>query len=310
MTSGRSKGADGPVGYRKPPKSGQFVKGRSGNPGGRPRRPKAIVPGVLVSEFEEMILEEMDRDVSVREGESIERMPVVRAATRAMALKAAKGDVKAYMAISTKLATIETRRRAQWEDTLKRVMDYKERATRELALRKQQGISGPEIVPHPDDIGIDSKRREIVSNGPTTHDQKMAQDFIVSLWPTLQRDWLDAPRFRGNDPQTLRLYAKWKRTVEAITRLVEKRASKTNSWTSATLEVRMDYFQKVVWRRLSQGLPLEFSQSEFMARIAFNSLFGIRETEEERREFAIEPCRRYLISQGIVSPTRFLLGTF
>jgi hypothetical protein len=300
MTSGRSKGTDGAVGYRKPPKSGQFVKGRSGNPGGRPRRPKAIISGVLASEFDEMILEEMDRRVSVREGESVERMPLVRAATRAMGLKAAKGDVKAYVAISTKLATIETRRRAQWEDTLERVMDYRARMTQELALRKTRGICEREIVPHPDDIVIDSKRRAIVVNGPTTRDQKMAQDFVVSIWPTLQRDWLDAPHFHGNDPQTLRLYAKLKRTVEAVTRLVEKRASKTNSWTSATLEERMDYFQKVPWRGLSQGLPLEFVQSQFVARIAFNSLFGIEETEEERREFAIEPFRRYLISCGVV----------
>jgi hypothetical protein len=89
-----------------------------------------------------MILEEMDRDVSVREGESIERMPVMRAATRAMGLKAAKGDVRAYVAVTTKLATIETQRLAQWEDKVQRVTAYKERATRILALEKQRGNIG------------------------------------------------------------------------------------------------------------------------------------------------------------------------
>lgn len=95
MTDRKGNGSRGGeyVGYRNPPKSGQFVKGRSGNPGGRPPRPKTAGAGVFGdSEFDAMFLEEMDRQVSVREGETIERTPLMRAATRAIGLKAAKGD--------------------------------------------------------------------------------------------------------------------------------------------------------------------------------------------------------------------------
>jgi hypothetical protein len=95
--------------------------------------------------------------------------------------------------------------------------------------------------------------------------------------------------------------------VEAVTRLVEKRASKTNSWTSATIEEQLDYFRKGPWRGLSQGRPLEVVQSEFMAKIAFNSMFGIEETKEERRDYPIEPCRRYLVSLGVIGHTEDLL---
>ena len=83
MTGKRSEAAAAGelVGYRNPPKSGQFVKGRSGNPRGRPRRPRKTAPGIGGdSEFDAMVLEELDRPVAVREGETVERTSVMRAA--------------------------------------------------------------------------------------------------------------------------------------------------------------------------------------------------------------------------------------
>ena len=200
MTGKRSKAAAAGerVGYRNPPKSGQFVKGRSGNPRGRPRRPGKTAPGIGGdSEFDAMILEELDRQVAVREGETVERTSVMRAAVRAIALKAAKGDVKAYTTLAAKRDAIEDRRRAEQRETAQAVLEYVEEATLELMRRKRERVSGPEIIPHPDDIDVDPKTGSIVFHGPVTADQKMAQDLMVSRWPAVEGAFRELAAFQG-----------------------------------------------------------------------------------------------------------------
>jgi hypothetical protein len=141
MTVKRSKAdaAGERVGYRNPPKSGQFVKGRSGNPHGRPKRPKKTASGISGdSQFDAMVLEELDRKVAFREGETVERIPVLRAAVRAIGYKAAKGDVKAYTALTAKRDAIEDRRRAHQDKTLETVLEYMDWAIEELMRRNEK----------------------------------------------------------------------------------------------------------------------------------------------------------------------------
>jgi hypothetical protein len=66
--------------------------------------------------------------------------------------------------------------------------------------RKRERVSGPEIIPHPDDIEIDPKTGSIVLHGPVTADQKMAQDAMVSNWPAVEREMRNSPLFKAQDP--------------------------------------------------------------------------------------------------------------
>ena len=79
--------------------------------------------------------------------------------------------------------------------------------------------------------------------------------------------------------------------MQVIFRLVEKRASKTNSWDLATPEQRMDHFRRYYWPTLSRGLPLEFVQSECMVKSSFKAFLGIEKTKEEWQEFRKEARR-------------------
>jgi hypothetical protein len=275
--------------YCNPPKSGQFVKGQSGNPRGRPRRPKTGAAGSSGdSEFDAMFREEMKRKVTVREGESFEKISIERAATRAIGLKAAKGDVKAFKAVVDKRGAIDKRAEAQWEELTRTVSEYKSEAALELKRRKGEWRLKPEIIPHPDDIDIDFATRTINCDGPMTLDQKMAQDLMVSTWPERDREMRKSPLFAARDHRYLRQYRRSKREMEKVSRLVAKRASRINSWENATLEVRKDYLRKHFWPTMSENFPPGLTRSELCFLSTFRRWLGIELTKEEDQALFVE----------------------
>lgn len=80
------------VGYGKPPKSGQFKKGQSGNRKGRPPGAKG---------FAASLKRELESTVTVREGNREVKMSKAEAAAKRLVASALKGDMKA-LAMLTK----------------------------------------------------------------------------------------------------------------------------------------------------------------------------------------------------------------
>jgi hypothetical protein len=110
----RSSGADYAVGYGKPPLHTRFVKGKSGNPAGRPRGATSLARAKALA------LEEAYRLVTVREGRNEVKMPAIQAVLRRQIALAAQGNgpaqravIAAVLAIEEEEAQLEAERRAR-----------------------------------------------------------------------------------------------------------------------------------------------------------------------------------------------------
>jgi hypothetical protein len=93
------------VGYGKPPRSGQFKKGSSGNPGGRRRGSKNI---------NTMVEKALNERVSVNINGKAKRLTKIEAALIQQSNRAAGGDQKAMKLMVDLLKAAEARDAAQY----------------------------------------------------------------------------------------------------------------------------------------------------------------------------------------------------
>jgi hypothetical protein len=81
---------DEAVGYKRPPRHTRFPKGRSGNPGGRPRQLSSLRRELEAELAEEIVVSDGDRTASVTQ---------MRAIAKAIVSAALQGDMRAVASI-------------------------------------------------------------------------------------------------------------------------------------------------------------------------------------------------------------------
>ena len=143
------------VGYGRPPLESRFTPGRSGNPKGRPKGARGRAPGPHEERLKAIIQDEAYRTVTIKEGGRRVSVTMAEAIVRALAVNAARGDLRAQQLFTRLLLTTERENRRNHDELLEAVIGYKTDWERELAWRQKAGVIGPDPVPHPDDIHVD-----------------------------------------------------------------------------------------------------------------------------------------------------------
>lgn len=177
----RPRDAGYEVGYGKPPRHTRFAKGQSGNPHGRPRKPKPRPTRLSDAPSDGFLEEEAYRSIALREnGQGIE-LPAAKAVLRALVAGAIKGNRLSQKYFLEYLARMEELHLQAKMQHYVRLEALKRDGERALAEHERRGLPPPELLPHPDDIVLNPATGEAWINGPAIPEDVHFYEHSVQL---------------------------------------------------------------------------------------------------------------------------------
>jgi hypothetical protein len=142
------------VGYGKTPQEGQFQKGQSGNPKGRPKKASSTL-ALTDQPMLSAVLVVANKPVPVRDSGEMTEMSMLEAVVAATAACAVKGNARSqatFIGLAQKAHQAEALQR---RESIEFWTEYKGTRSAQLAEANERNSPVTGILPHPDDIVID-----------------------------------------------------------------------------------------------------------------------------------------------------------
>ncbi len=154
------------------PKPGQFQKGKSGNPRGRPKKvtpaPFPFLPARHPTR--EILRREAARQITVTDATGRHDVSTTAAVLRALALGALRGGVLAQRTYLEYQQREDDRYHGERKERFEFWQTYQERQRAHIAAALKAGGPVPEIIPHPDDIVLDYHSLDVTFLGAMDED--------------------------------------------------------------------------------------------------------------------------------------------
>jgi len=158
-----------------------------------------------------IVIQEAYRTIKVNDGERRISVPLVQAAIRSLAVNAAKGQVRSQKLFADMLRDVEAQNRADHHAWLELAIDYKLNWERDIQRAKDQGLTPPDPLPHPEDIVVDFAADQVVVTGPMTEEDK----------PIYHTDWKMIVQIDAELPEA-KLRLETLRSDKSIRKLTEE----------------------------------------------------------------------------------------
>ncbi|PJK30840.1 hypothetical protein CVT23_04710 [Minwuia thermotolerans] len=169
------------VGFGKPPRSRRFKKGQSGNPRGRPKKPKPKPIQLSDAPADAFLQEEAYRLLKFRENGKEVELPASQAVVRAMIMSALKGNRLTQRYAIEYLERKEERHFRARLERFRRLEKLKVQGKEQIAEYRRRDLPPPELLPHPDDIVLNHRTAEARIDGPETREDLRHYEHLAEL---------------------------------------------------------------------------------------------------------------------------------